>query len=366
MKIQNMGKDAYFAASNSACGFYSYYPQCFDARRIQRVYVVKGGPGTGKSRFLQEIAQIGERLGRQCEYVYCSSDPDSLDGVILTGGGTCIALIDATSPHVYEPSLPGVREEIVNLGDFWDPALLAAREEEIRTANAEKARAYRRAYRYLCGVGELEAARDELIAPYVKREAIAALAQRLMQRIEDGDGYSISHALMKSVGMRGEVAFDTYLAKASSAFVVRDYRGIAQYLMQELGDLAVKKRLRIRVSHDPISPERIDGLFLCDSRTAFAVLSVEEYAGNCKRLDMRRFVEISKTQKIRRALTECERMRRAMLKGAIEALSCVREIHFGLEAIYSSAMDFSKKEEFTKAFANRLFGLQNGEECDKI
>ena len=81
---------------------------------------------------------------------------------------------------------------------------------------------------------------------------------------------------------------------------------------------------------------------------------------------MRRFVEVSQTKSIRRALTYSERMRRAMLDGAIEALARVREAHFALEEIYISAMDFSKKEAFTKAFADRLFHLQNGEECDTI
>ena len=277
-----------------------------------------------------------------------------------------MALVDATAPHVYEPSLPGAREEIVRLGEFWDPVRLARFEAEIRALNTEKSKAYRQAYRYLLGVGEMEAVRNELLSPYIRRGAIAAFARRLMQGIADGEGYSLSYALMRSVGMRGEVAFDTFLAAAETAFVIKDYRGSAQYLLQELGDLAVKKRLRVRVSHDPICPDRIDGLFLCESRTAFAVLPADAEEGAFRRIDMRRFVEVSRTKSIRRALTYSERMRRAMLDGAIEALARVREAHFALEEIYISAMDFSKKEAFTKAFADRLFHLQNGEECDTI
>lgn len=367
MTIRNTGEDAYFAASNSARGFCSYYKECFDTARIRHVYAIKGGPGTGKSRFMRDVAEIGESLGWKCEYVYCSSDPDSLDGVILTGREGSIALVDATAPHVYEPSLPGAREEIIDLGEFWDSSRLAMREEEIRLANAEKSKAYRQAYRYLCGLGEVEQVRDELLAPYVKRHAVDELARRLMQRIGDGEAYSISYALIRSVGMRGEVALDTYLASAENAFVIRDYKGSAQYLMQALGELAVKKRLSIRLSHDPILPDKIDGLFLCESRTAFVVLpTVEECDKRFKRIDMRRFVEVSRIRPIRRQLSYSERMRRAMLDGALESLARVREIHFGLEEIYSSAMDFSRKEKFTKDFAKTLFGLQNGAECDTI
>lgn len=124
MTIRSNGEDAYFAASNSAGGFYSDYSAVFDRARIRRLFAVKGGPGTGKSRFLREVALCGERVGYRCEYIYCSSDPDSLDGIILSRGEDGIALLDATAPHVYEPSRPGFREEIVNLGAFWDAGRL--------------------------------------------------------------------------------------------------------------------------------------------------------------------------------------------------------------------------------------------------
>ena len=56
-----------------------------------------------------------------------------------------------------------------------------------------------------------------------------------------------------------------------------------------------------------------------------------------------------------------ERMRRAMLDGAIESMEQVREYHFLIEEIYVSAMDFAAKESFTKSFCERLFHLQNAD-----
>ena len=83
MIMRSTREDAYFAASNSAKGFFSYYKECFDDGRIKHLYAIKGGPGTGKSYFLRKVARQGEGLGWNCEYIYCSSDPDSLDGVIM-------------------------------------------------------------------------------------------------------------------------------------------------------------------------------------------------------------------------------------------------------------------------------------------
>ncbi len=355
MSIRSLGEDAYFVASNSASGFYSYYRECFDAARVRHVYAVKGGPGTGKSRFLREVAQSAEQKGWDCEYIYCSSDPDSLDGVILSQNDACIALLDATAPHVYEPKLPGVREDIVNLGEFWNIEMLTAHHEAITALQGQKGDAYRRAYRYLAGVGEMTKVRDSLVFPYLRLSGIRHLAERLMQDIPIGVGYQIQPALVRSVGMRGKVGLDTYFARAKRIYRLEDCRGSARYLLDAIGELAVEKKLRIRVSYDPVLPEHPDGIFLCESETAFVIASEKECSYPHRQVRLRRFVEISKMKDLRAQINYAERMKRAMLSGAIEALAEVRDAHFRLEQIYMSAMDFTAKENFTKQFCNRIF-----------
>ena len=359
MTIRKIDGDAYFAASNSAQGFYSYYTQCFDSPRVRQVFAVKGGPGTGKSRFLREVADLARTRGREIEYIYCSSDPDSLDGVILTGKDDCIALLDATAPHIYEPSRPGVREDIVHLGTFWDREQLWAHAEEIEALNTQKSEAYRQAYRYLACLGEMTRTRDELIAPFVHQDAIARFAERLMRDIPNGEGYEEQTALMSSIGMRGEVFFDTYLKEENTVYLIEDCRGCAQYLTAQLYRLAKQKGLQIRVSHDPIMPQKLDAILLCDFKIAFVVAPPCVCDQPCRILGMRRFVDTAEVKSIREVLNRTEAMRRALLKGATERLERVREAHFRLESIYMSAMDFDAKEKFTKSFCDALFDLQN-------
>lgn len=359
MEMRSLGEDAYFAAANSGKGFYSAYRQCFDAARVKRVYAVKGGPGTGKSRFLRDVAEYAGKRGWKGEYVYCSSDPDSLDGVILSCGEDCVALMDATAPHVYEPTRPGIREELVNLGAFWDRRSLERHAGEIEALNAQKSDAYRRAYRYLAGMEGMLQNRDALVKPHLRREAIRTCAEKLMRGIEPEAEYSVQYALMRSVGMRGEVGFDTYFAQAERIVLIEDCHGSAQYLMHDLGQLALERRLRIRLSHDPISPDRLDAIHLCGSGVTFAVCSPElcEYPFKC--VHMRRFVDVTGLRAVRGELLLAERMSRAMLDGAVESLAAVRDVHFRIEALYIDAMDFAAKENFTKIFCERLFDLQN-------
>ena len=359
MTIKSTNEDAYFAASNSAKGFCSYYKECFDAPDVGRLYAIKGGPGTGKSRFMREVAECGAREGWQCEYIYCSSDPESLDGVILSKGEERIGLLDATAPHVYEPSRPGVREEILNLGEFWNVEALSRCAERIEALNQAKGAAYRRAYRFLCGVGEMETVKEELAAPFIRRAALSRYAQKLTRGIERGEEFFARPALMRSVGMQGEVGFDTYCALAESLFLVEDCRGAAQYLMAELLRTASEKQTPVRISHDPILSHRVDAIFFIKERIAFVIEAEDLPFYPCHRISTRRFVDTAGFGAVRGEYNYAHRISQGLLEGAVEALEEARRLHFALEEIYVAAMDFAAKENFTKRFCSRLFGLQN-------
>ncbi len=353
--LLSTGEDSYFAASNSQSGFCSYYGECFDRPEIGRVYAVKGGPGTGKSRFMREVADAGLAAGYRAEHIYCSSDPDSLDGVLLFKDGEGIALLDATAPHVYEPRRVGYREQIVNLGEFWDPLQLQARAEEIEELNRRRSDAYRRAYRFLAGYGEVESNRRELTAPYIRLSAIQRTAERLLHRLPEGERFSAETALLSSVGMRGRALLDSYLARAKKLYLIEDCRGSGAYLTEALYRVAAEKRLRVRVSKDPVLPHRVDGLFLCESGIAFVLLPELDCSYPHKRLSMRHFVETGRMKEVRGAINFCEHLQEALLEGAIEELGQVRELHFQLEEIYTASMCFQAKEQFTREFCRRLF-----------
>ena len=87
----------FFPGANSAYGFYSLYGQLYTAAS-KKVFILKGGPGTGKSTFLNSIGEAMRRDGFDVEYHYCSAAPSSLDGVVIPAAG--VALLDGTSPHV--------------------------------------------------------------------------------------------------------------------------------------------------------------------------------------------------------------------------------------------------------------------------
>ena len=91
--------------------------------------ILKGGPGVGKSTFMRRIGAAFAERGHAVEYLICSSDPHSLDGVVARKAG--FAIIDGTAPHIVDPRLPGAADSLVNLGAFLDETTLSKRKDTI-------------------------------------------------------------------------------------------------------------------------------------------------------------------------------------------------------------------------------------------
>ena len=51
--------DSFFAAANGFSGFRSYFPDVFKSSDYTRIFILKGGPGTGKSSLLRKLCEFG-------------------------------------------------------------------------------------------------------------------------------------------------------------------------------------------------------------------------------------------------------------------------------------------------------------------
>lgn len=93
----------YFLGGNTANGFFSYYDFLIRQEDAAKIYCIKGGPGTGKSSLMKSIAAAAQQKGLDIDRIHCSSDPDSLDGLVIPARR--LAFVDGTSPHADVPVL---------------------------------------------------------------------------------------------------------------------------------------------------------------------------------------------------------------------------------------------------------------------
>ncbi len=338
----------YFAASNSAAGFRNYFGDIFSRARCDRLYTVRGGPGTGKSRFLREVAACAKKHGEDVTYYYCSSDPESLDGVYLAHSRT--GLIDATAPHTWEPTLAGAFEQTVDLGAFWDPKGLLAQYDRIRSLTDRKSGTYATVYRLLRAMGEIDAAVAPVRISALKREKLEKKAARVAAGLSGAAG-DTEVALCAGIGMKGAVRFDTYEKAGKTVCRVSDEFSLGHFYLEALMREGKRRSAAMRVSYDPIFSDRIDALeWIGDGR----VFVLESDRDRCD-VHMLRFVDDTRLRDIRPRLRGAIRQKKELEEWILREFSAAKESHFALEEIYGCAMDFSAKEAFTEEFCRRLF-----------
>ena len=347
---ETAAREEYFAAANSGRGFVSFFDEVFESPDVRKRYILQGGPGTGKSSFLREAATYAEERGMRVRRYRCSSDPDSLDGILLDGR---IALMDGTAPHAVEPRLPGARDELINLGEFWDGARLGAYYNEIAALSALKQESYRRAYRFLSAAMEVLRVNRELVAPALLSEKLERAAERQGRGIPRGAGYSLTPALIDSIGVRGGVRLDTYERIARRLWVVEDYYGTGALFLLSMMEEGRRKGCAMRVSYQPLEPELPDALLFEESGVAYVLgdRGVSEVAG---RVNMKRFVDGDRLTGVKVEYRINRRLQDALLASATEALTDAGRHHFELERIYASCMDFDALGKFTRSFCQRL------------
>ena len=176
---------AYFLGANSKDGFYSLYGG-FCCAPGDYLTVIKGGPGTGKSGFMRKIGRAAEARGLDAEYVLCSGDPDSLDGVYIPALHR--GWVDGTAPHVIEPRRFGIDGDYVNLGSFYRSGLTGKHRNYVNQLYDRYRSEYAAAYGYL---GACEKLRGAYMPRLFGTEECGSLRRRLrniLKRCRPRDG----------------------------------------------------------------------------------------------------------------------------------------------------------------------------------
>ena len=350
----NLGKDGekiLFAAANSGKGFKSFYSEIFGRKEIERRYLIKGGPGTGKSTFMRSVAKKAQDAGLCVDYYACSSDPSSLDAIVIEGR---VAVLDATSPHCVDAELAGARDEIVDLGAFWDSEGLTGELERIAYLSQRKKECYKGAYRFLSAALEVENRCREIVADYINEEKMRKAARRMASRLKNGKEYCLSIGIRDSIGMKGRACSEAYEGVAREVYYVMDAYKSGSLFLAMLIDEARTKKNRIKVSFSPLDPFYPDAVLFEESMTAFVLCEDKKDGG--KYINMKRFVDIrgEEAKSVRAEYKVGVRLREGLIQAATDALSKAGEKHFELENIYKRYMDFDALGGFTESFGDNL------------
>ncbi|NLV49102.1 MAG: hypothetical protein GXY20_00235 [Clostridiales bacterium] len=351
-----MGKCiSYYLGANTGKGFVSAFEGFIRRPEVKFVYVLKGGPGCGKSSFIRNIALALQDIGCYAEYILCSADPDSLDGVFFPYLG--VAYLDGTAPHVLEPSLAEAKGNYVNLGTFCDTERMAKISEEAARLIGEYKNSYANAYERLGAACAIKASvrNESLNADISKRleERASSAARREIKRLSGPGGQK--DVFLDSFGSQGFVSeWQTAAASASRILLADNELGYADHYLSFILAEALSRGASVTVCRDALFPSRIAHLLIPEH--SLAVLS-ETKDSPCPLEGVRRVrldCLISGSAVNRSESRSDAKLVRSLLTSAQKYFRRAKEYHDELEYIINPYVDFGGVYTLSDAHAALL------------
>ena len=349
-----------FPGANTPQGFFSYFNNILDKTKASRVYCLKGGPGVGKSSYMKHVAGAFSKSGSQLEYIHCSSDPFSLDGIHLPQYG--IALLDGTSPHVIDPVYPGAVDEIINLGRFWKAEGIRAHREEIISTQANISYEFSRAYRYLAAAESIDKDSAVLLSSAYSEEPIQEFAESLSKTVlgdyQGHTGKTVRRMFATAITPAGLVTYvDTvlYNCKHVYAIVTGDSTASCRECDRVMDSLladALRRNIHCEAYYCPMRPTRsIEHIVIPELETGITVLNKynTDDTTATQVYDLREYANKSLLRSNSEKLEENNHMYAELLRLALRALKDAYWLHNAMEAYYVPNMDFESSNAHCEA-----------------
>lgn len=353
---------SFFLGANTADGFYPLTNELLRERDDMRLYLIKGGPGTGKSTIMKAVCRRAQELGIAFERIYCSSDPDSLDGVILPT--LHAAVLDATPPHPFELKFPGVCGKIIDMGLCWDEKMLLQSKDEILELSRTNSAAHAACLRFLSAAGRLHAENLQTALESTDLLRVIRLAKRLcakMLPLRESDG-RVTRRFLSACTPKGEVFFyDTLLGLCENIVSVEDETGaVSAAFMQSVLHEAVDRGYHVIACPCILRPDGTpEHILIPEMKLAFVTANRHHPAPDSAEKVIRssRFTDSDRAKAHKNRCAFYHRMQDELLYGAAEKLEHAKRLHDRLEAHYIAAMDFGIAEQKKLDLMEELFGM---------
>lgn len=360
-----------FPGNNTANGFHSFYDYIipYDTTRI---FIIKGGPGVGKSTFMRKIGEAMLERGYDIEFHHCSSDNGSLDGVVIPFIG--IALIDGTAPHVVDPKNPGCVDEIIHLGDYWDEEGMRANKAEILEANQEVSRNFARAYRFLKAAqavyDDWERANQEAMDYGKANKITAELIEKVFNNKPVTDKLGEERHLFASANTPDGIInyLETIVGPCEKRFVIEGRPGTGKStLLKKVANAAVERGFAVEMYHCALNPEKVEHVVIPELSVAFTK-SIEPHLyspqNGDEKIDMDICLDADILEKYEQVVEEDEKMFTDIFNRGISFISKAKKVHDLMETFYIPNMDFDAVSKLWERTLDRIIGyadeIENG------
>ncbi|MGE4353019.1 MAG: hypothetical protein AB7D36_02905 [Oscillospiraceae bacterium] len=335
----------FFLGANSKDGFYSLYDKFIDLPGGDFLWLIKGGPGCGKSSFMHRIGAAAHAAGMDVQYIQCPDDPDSLDGLYIPDKK--LGYLDATSPHAMDCSLPVAGDLYLNLGAFYRLGKLRKAADKLSEMNKRYKEIYHRVYALIAAADSVDPGNVPGLVTdgdrEVARRRALGVVEREFGRLRHSGLGKESHRFISAISCSGCIRlYDTVRALCPRVYALDNEYGLADIYLRTLAEGARLRAIDTIVCHDPLHPERLEALLLPELSLGFvATKSVfEAFPNPIRNVRLDAIIEKSRVQAQRKKIRAAARLRDNLLEEAVGYLNEAKMLHDNINAIYNPHVDF--------------------------
>ncbi len=349
---------SFFLGANSGHGFHSFYDELIDLHDANSVYILKGGPGSGKSSLMRTLIRKADKLNIPFERILCSSDPDSLDGVVFPTFRT--AVCDGTAPHIVEPKFPLAVERYINLSSFADIPKIQEKKDDIIKVKEKYSTYFNRAYRMTACAEKID---DELFdkaigtlsIEYLKKKARGIISREVIGK---GSGKSFKRRFCEAISPKGYMSllYDKEF-NISRTFIIEDSYGLAHFLLNTIKDACLAADYSCIGCFSPLKPSQMVHLYIPELSLCFITSSrdIPISGAHYRKLRLDSAVESSLSPLERAKLKKLRALRKNFINEACEILVTAKLVHDDLENLYNPHIDFDALYSFSSNLADEIF-----------
>lgn len=356
-----MNSTSFFLGANTPIGFYSLFSELYNPNKNWSMYIIKGGPGTGKSSLMKKIANEAEKREYMVERILCSSDPMSLDGLIISD--LKIAIADGTSPHVINPVFPGVCEHTIDLGQYWNTEKLKSNASKIKRATTANSDFHKQCIKYLKASDVIEKEIDAITDKIVKREKVERFAARLCEnemKVTETDSGKLKIRFISAVTPLGIVVqYDSLFKMCDKIITIADNSSfVSNHILQHINEFAGDKKIDRIVCMCPMNPEKkIEHMIFPNLR--LGIFTSNMYHPMIKKygrtIHSERFIDDTAATDYKNKLSFLKKARLELIGESIKSLEQAKATHDILESYYIAAMDFSGVSSMADTLIKEIF-----------
>lgn len=353
-----------FFGGNTPDGFYGRFGDILFLDEAKKIIYLKGSSGSGKSTLMKKVAAYFEEKGIEVDYIHCSNNVTDLDGICIREKG--ISMVDATAPHVCDPTVPVAIDEIFNLADFIGRADVQTQAGELLKLQGQKKPYYYKAYNYLNAACTIyknnsyinrQALDEGKLKRAIERETKVFYTEPMSERSGRNRSFFAS-----AVSPQGMVSYLDHLIKGKTVVALRGENGMGmERMLKALRDAVNSRGYDTETCLCTLDVDKMDHLLVPELNLAF--ITYNEYHATDQKIDrvieFEGFCDSDTLKQYSEEKNYNKKQFEELLYKSMNMMDAQKVVHDKIEKIYVASMNFAGLDQAFYTIMDIIKGALN-------